>query len=710
MTDDKAPRPGETDRLGELIEILHQTHRQIREIAGETVDAVVHPASGTSYLLVQAQGDLRRKEGVERRHAAERAAILDALPAQIALLDLEGRIVAVNESWRRFARENALADNEFSVGRSYLEICDSAAGPNSGEAGAVADGIRDVLSGRADRYTLKYPCHAPDVQRWFLLTATPLGRDQPSGAVVMHVDISERYRAHERAGEWQRRLERLIDQARVGIMVHRDFAPILVNRELARLFGYEHPDDIMTLADLKVLFADHERGRVTGYNETRLAGGEAPAVYQMEGKRRDGAKLVLENRAFTIRWGEHTAVCAMFTDITAQLELEEQFRQAQRLEIVGQLTGGIAHDFNNLLTVILGNAELLVEGLAADRELRILAEMSAKAAERGAELTSRLLAFARRQPLDPKPTDVNLRIADMDRLLRRTLGEHIVIDRMHAVGLWQALIDSGQMENAILNLCINARDAMPGGGRLTIETANVRLDDAYAERQGDVEPGQYVMVAISDTGTGMDPKALERAFEPFFTTKEVGKGSGLGLSMVYGFVKQSRGHIRIYSELGQGTTVKLYLPRANAGDDPGVEALAEATIRPGTEKILLVEDDELVRRHVAAQLEGLGYRVVTAANAREALKELGRHDDVDLLFTDIVMPGGMTGRQLADEVRKSWPNLPVLFTSGYSENAIVHHGRLDPGVDFLSKPYRRQDLAAKLRLVLARGAVDERSA
>jgi len=384
---------------------------------------------------------------------------------------------------------------------------------------------------------------------------------------------------------------------------------------------------------------------------------------------------------------------------TAIDDLHARLRQSQKMEAIGQLTGGVAHDFNNLLTVILGSAELLVERLGKDPESRSLAEMTANAAERGAELTNRLLAFARRQPLDPRPTDINRQIADMDRLLRRTLGEHVEIEVVQAGGLWKAMIDAGQLENAILNLCINARDAMPDGGRLTVETANVRLDAAYAASQSEVEPGQYVMVAVSDTGIGMDAATLERAFEPFFTTKDVGKGSGLGLSMVYGFAKQSGGHVRIYSEAGQGTTVKLYLPRAETDQAP-VAAAAEPAIEKGKERILLVEDDDLVRGHVARQLDTLGYEVVAVANGPDAIEALRQRADIDLLFTDIVMPGGMNGREVAERAKALRPGLPVLFTSGYTENAIVHQGRLDRGVHLLQKPYRRQELAAKVRQAL----------
>ncbi|HSM80053.1 MAG TPA: ATP-binding protein [Nodosilinea sp.] len=406
------------------------------------------------------------------------------------------------------------------------------------------------------------------------------------------------------------------------------------------------------------------------------------------------------------RWFEVQAypssegLAVYFQDITDRIALEERLQQAQRLEAIGQLTGGVAHDFNNLLTVMMGNAELLSEALEPDPRLHPLATLIGSAAQRGAELTQRLLAFARRQPLDPRAVDVNQLLAATDGLLRRTLGEHIAIERVPAADLWPALIDPAQLESALLNLCLNARDAMAAGGQLTLETANIDLDATYASHNLEVTPGHYVMVAVSDTGTGIAPEHLEHVFEPFFTTKETGKGTGLGLSMVYGFVKQSGGHIKIYSEPGQGTTVRLYLPRFVGGAEPPTAAVAAAA-DGGSELILLVEDDESVRRYAQAQLAELGYRVLEAATGPAALALVRQHPDIDLLFTDVVMPGGMSGHDLARQARQLRPGLRVLYTSGYSENVIVNQGRLDAGVQLLSKPYGRADLSRKLRQALA---------
>ena len=385
-------------------------------------------------------------------------------------------------------------------------------------------------------------------------------------------------------------------------------------------------------------------------------------------------------------------------------ELNERLRRSQRLEAVGQLTGGLAHDFNNLLTVVLGNAELLSE-LNQDRpEQRQLAEMIGQAAQRGAALTQRLLAFARKQPLAPRPVDLNQMLAGMDTMLRSSLGAQVEIELIRAAGLWPAVVDPGQLENALLNLALNARDAMPDGGKLTLETANVRLDADYASQHAEVTPGQYVMLAVSDTGQGITRENLGRVFEPFFTTKEAGKGTGLGLAMVYGFVKQSGGHVSLYSEPGQGTTAKLYLPRAASTEAPAVEEAAPEQVEGGAGHILVVEDDPAVRAYAASQLRLLGYQVIEAEHAQAALAVLSSDAVVDLLFTDVVMPGGMNGRMLAEEARRLRPGLRVLYTSGYTENAIVHQGRLDPGALLLTKPYRRAALDRMVRQARAAAA------
>jgi PAS domain S-box-containing protein len=387
-------------------------------------------------------------------------------------------------------------------------------------------------------------------------------------------------------------------------------------------------------------------------------------------------------------------------DLTEKRAAEAQLRQAQKMEAVGQLTGGIAHDFNNILTVITGTIEILADAVADRPELAAIAKLIDEAAGRGADLTKHLLAFARRQPLQPREVDVNALVLETAKLLRPTLGEQIEIDPLLAEDASSALVDPSQLSTAILNLSLNARDAMPDGGKLVLETANIHLDEAYANMHSEVTAGHYVMIAVSDTGSGISAENLEKVFDPFFTTKEVGKGTGLGLSMVFGFIKQSNGHIKIYSEEGHGTTVKLYLPRATGLDQTASELLASTQIEGGHEVVLIVEDDALVRKYVIAQVQSLGYTTLEASNAAEALNAIDGNPTIDLLFTDVIMPGSMNGRQLVDEALKRRPSLKTLYTSGYTENAIVHHGRLDSGVLLLAKPYRKSDLARMIRLAL----------
>ncbi len=384
---------------------------------------------------------------------------------------------------------------------------------------------------------------------------------------------------------------------------------------------------------------------------------------------------------------------------------EAQIRQLQKMESIGQLTGGIAHDFNNMLAIVIGSLDMAKRRLTGDVDPRVSRSIdnANEGAQRAAQLTSRLLAFSRQQPLDPRPTDANKLVGGMSELLRRTIGEAVRVETVLAGGLWRAHIDGSQLENAIINLCVNARDAMPDGGHLTIETANAHLDDAYAAGHPEVEAGQYVMVSVNDTGTGMPPDVIARAFDPFFTTKGVGKGTGLGLSQVFGFIKQSRGHVKIYSEPGDGTVIKMYLPRFYGADSdsmPYAAAAPESLPRAKDDEIVMVVEDEDSVRHMSVDsLRELGYTVVQASDAAQALSLLAIQPRIDLLFTDIVMPD-MNGKILFDRAREQRPDLKVLYTTGYTRNAIVHNGMLDPGLAFLAKPFTLAQLAVKVRQVL----------
>jgi signal transduction histidine kinase/DNA-binding response OmpR family regulator len=453
------------------------------------------------------------------------------------------------------------------------------------------------------------------------------------------------------------------------------------------------------------LFFGHSETGVFAERDELIAGGiAAQAAIAIDNARLYHASRQAQESLRQLNDGLEQRVSA---EIAERMHAEELLRQAQKMEAVGQLTGGVAHDFNNLLTAVCGGADTLRRllpqelGQHGDRIWRAV-RMIETGSQRAASLTQRLLAFARRQALDPQPLDANKLVAGMSELLRRTLGEAVAIETVLAGGLWRAMADPNHLESALLNLAVNARDAMPNGGGLTIETANTYLDETYARQHQEVLPGQYVMIAVSDTGTGMTKDTMERVFEPFFTTKEVGQGTGLGLSQVYGFIKQSDGHIKLYSEPDHGTVVKLYLPRlvGEGQFDNAAEATAAAPNGGSGELVLVVEDDEAVRAYSTEALRELGYRVLTAANGWAGLEVLARHPAIRLLFTDVGLPGGMNGRQLADQARQQRPELLVLFTTGYARNAIVHGGILDPGTHLLPKPFTHGALAAKIRALL----------
>lgn len=422
--------------------------------------------------------------------------------------------------------------------------------------------------------------------------------------------------------------------------------------------------------------------------------------YRYTGRDGDTRYAVIDGKPVFDDAGAFKGYRGTASDTTDRVRLETQLRQSQRMDALGQLTGGIAHDFNNLLNIMLGNAELLE--LKVGKDPKALHNINALkgAVERAASLTNRLLAFSRQQSLSPVPTDVSALVDGLTEMLRRALGEIVDLQVVHGSELWPASIDQHQFENALINLAINARDAMADGGKLTIETANVTLDENYAGSREELTPGEYIAVSVSDTGTGISSTDLDKVFEPFFTTKGVGQGSGLGLSMVYGFAKQSGGHISIYSEVGHGTTIKLYLPRSN--EPAGTKELVATTInvRKGSERILIVEDDDSLRDVPASILRDQGYDVVEAGNGADAINLLKTEPEFDLLFTDVVLPGGMNGVDIAEKAVELQPNLKVLYTTGYAENSVVHHGRLKSGQTLINKPYQRSELLERVHTML----------
>jgi PAS domain S-box-containing protein len=456
--------------------------------------------------------------------------------------------------------------------------------------------------------------------------------------------------------------------------------------------------DMVRGVEVRLMAREPESTRLIEHLRRVVAGGGP--VFTRDPVNLAGGRRIWESILVPVRndEGRIDRIVASSRDVTEREESQARLRRAQRMEAVGHLTGGVAHDFNNILQVIRGNLELVASAVS-DPEASERVKNALHGADRAAELTRQLLAFARRQPLEPRVVSLGRLVGDMAEMLRRTLGEAIEVETVIAGGLWNTLADPAQVESAVLNLALNARDAMPNGGRLTMEITNAVLDQSYASQEREVEPGQYVMLAVSDTGQGMTPETLSRAFEPFFTTKGEERGTGLGLSMVYGFVKQSNGHVQIYSEPGEGTTVKIYLPRSGQSQ-AAAPVLASGALTGRREVVLVVEDDDLVRTSTVSMLRELGYTCIHASDGAAALDKLRSGAKIDLLFTDVVMPGPVKCRDLAREAQALHPGLPVLFTSGYSENAIVHQGRLDEGVQLLSKPFSREDLARKIRSLL----------
>ncbi len=538
--------------------------------------------------------------------------------------------------------------------------------------------------------------------------------------VCVTVDITDRKRAEDDLRELNKTLERRVAEATAerdriwavsqDLLGVASFEGYFVNANPAweAVLGWS-ADELRSIPFMDLV---HPDDRATTTDEmSRLAQGARTLRFENRYRAKSGDHRWLSWTAVP----EGELIYCVARDVTAEREAaaeleraQEALRQSQKMEAVGQLTGGVAHDFNNMLAVVIGSLDLLGRRIGtADVRARRYLDAAGDGARRAALLTQRLLAFSRQQPLRPEPVDVNRLVAGISDLLRHSLGGDVRLETVLAGGLWRSFADPNQLENAILNLAVNARDAMPEGGRLTVETQNAHLDERYAAAHPGVPSGQYVLVAVTDTGVGMSPEVVAKAFDPFFTTKEVGKGTGLGLSQVYGFVKQSGGHVKIYSELGQGTTVKIYLPRFVGEGPERAEGNGPDDVPLGEQQeiVLVVEDEPAVRQFSVDALSELGYRVLEADSAGAALRLLDMHPEVSLLFTDVVMPE-VNGRKLADEARRRRPDLKVLFTTGYSRNAVVHNGILDPGVELIGKPFTVEELAAKIRAVLDHPTTD----
>jgi len=604
----------------------------------------------------------------------------------ISYHDAERRFLFLNrtmEQWFNVTAEQAIGKTvDGLVSQEYLQILAP---------------IRDRFAVGEYRYeaTLPYPDgHRRTVDVAFVPDTNDSGN--PGGFYTLAIDISARKQAEQSLEASVRQLRAIADNLPVAI-AYQDAENRFrfVNRTLEQWFATTEAE--MLGKTIHPFVSDAYLAAIEPVRVALAAGRTTleAAVPFPDGKTRtvDSTMIIDRDENGSPR-GRYT----LLVDMSDRKAAEEQMRQSQKMQAIGKLTGGVAHDFNNLLAVIAGNLDLAAER-NSDEKIAKLLEPARRAAERGSTLTKSLLAFSRQQPLSPQVADLNTLSRDMTELLRRTLPSNIGIEFVGGAGLWKSEVDPGQLQNALLNLVVNARDAMPDGGRLTIETQNARIDTEYAATH-DLPAGQYVMLAVSDTGTGMPAEVIARAFEPFYTTKDVGQGTGLGLSMVYGFAKQSGGHVAIYSEVGSGTTVKIYLPRWKGQEAGATPHASRAVPAAASETVLVVEDDADMRLIAVTMMRSLGYTVIEAPDGGRALKALAEHPAVALLLTDVVLAGAMNGRRLAEEARQVTPQLKVLFMSGYTEDAIVHHGRLDQGVNFIQKPFRKHDLAIKAREAL----------
>lgn len=677
------------------------------------IDFVLQPlkdANGAVFATFVEGSDVTERAVAERALRASEArfrTFAQAMPNHVWAARDDGSVEWINDR----VHEYAGAERTALLGRGSDQLVhrDDQARYRAAWAASVATGAPLDVEIRIRRHDGDY--------RWHLVRARrspgEAGESRDNGLWIgSSIDIEEQKRASEALAASNATLEERV-----------------ARRTAERDRMWRLSKDIMLVADLRgTLFAVNPAfTAILGWTEAEVLAtplldlvhpdDREPTIRQIDLLRHGGQVFRFENRYrrkngswCNLSWTaspDEQYIHAVGRDISADLAQMEAMRrteaalqQAQKMETIGKLTGGVAHDFNNLLQVIGGNLQLIARRAEGLPEIRKRVENAMSGVERGAKLASSLLSFARRQPLEPRAVKIGRLLGSMEDMMRRALGEEIDVEMVISGGLWTTEVDPAQLENAILNLAINARDAMDGAGKLTIEVANAALDAAYCAGHPEVAPGQYVLLAVSDTGSGMPQHVIDQAFEPFFSTKPEGKGTGLGLSMVYGLVKQSGGHVKIYSEVGEGTTVKIYLPRSLQQEDHAGEQAAQP-VTGGHETVLVVEDDEQVRLTVVDMLNDLGYRVLRANDAASALTVIDSGIHVDLLFTDVVMPGPLRSPELAKKARERLPHVAVLFTSGYTENAIVHGGRLDPGVELLGKPYTRDALARKIRHVLA---------
>ncbi len=636
----------------------------------------------------------KRAEEAVRTSEGQLKALLDSALDACVTMDETGRLT----SWSAAAEAVFGWPASEAIGRSLADTIipqQHREGHARGLARFLETGEGPILRQRIEITALHRDGREFPVE----LTVTPirLGDHWLFGAFVR--DLTEEKHAEEALRRSEASYRGLVEHAAYGIYrATADGKFLMVNPALFTMLGFPSADDLLKMDASRDVYVDPAaRARILARCEQF-----GSAIEEVAWRRRDGSVITVRLNGRPVRAPDGTIECFEFIvdDVTEQRALEERLRQTQKMEAVGRLAGGIAHDFNNLLTAILGSVDFLRQALGPEHPEHAETEEIQKAALRAADLTRQLLAFSRQQVLAPKVLDVDALVTNLEKMLRRLIGEDVELRFVAKASRAAVLADPGQLEQVIVNLVVNARDAMPRGGKLTIETATVDLDAGYAWEHGTVEPGRYVMLAVTDTGVGIDRAAQARLFEPFFTTKEFGKGTGLGLATVYGIVKQSGGYIWVYSEPGQGATFKVYLPRVEPAGEPVAAPQPPARALGGTETILLAEDEAAVRTLARRVLEKHGYKLLLAATGRDGVQVAEQHAaPIDLLVTDVVMPE-MGGRELAQRLTARQPGLKVLFLSGYTDDAIVHHGVLDAGVAFLQKPFKPDDLVRKIRAVL----------
>jgi PAS domain S-box-containing protein len=690
---------GESGMIECEIEGLKGSRRWLEMYAAPLRD----PAENRTVLLGIAQDitERKRSELAQRQREAFIRSILDSALAMIAVLDSTGVIIAVNQAWRDFADSNrGKGPVREDIGANYLDVCRTATGLSSEEAKQASEGIQAVINGSISRFQMEYSCDSPTGIRWFLMWAGPLNRPE-GGVVVSHIDITERKKAEAAQRRSDAELRTFVENAPYAIYrstIEHGGRFLAVNPALVKMLGYETEEEVLALNLEKDLYRDPEERHVLmpliqshgSYNN-----------HELHWNTKSGKELIVRSSGRLVRAEDGTeSFESIAEDVSERRLLEQQFRQAQKMEAIGRLAGGVAHDFNNILGVIMGFSELSRAELNAEHPVaEHLAEIET-AAKRAISLTRQLLAFSRQQVVFPKVLNLNEVVNNVSKMLSMAIGEDIALSFKPSVPLGSIKCDLGQMEQILMNLAVNARDAMPNGGQIVIETRDVELDENYCLAHEDTVPGQYVMLSMSDTGCGMDEATRSRIFEPFFTTKELGVGTGLGLSTVYGIVKQSGGYIWVYSEPQRGTTFKIYFPRIPEITAPSADSMASQEKRGGTETILLVEDDYSLRNLTSGILMSAGYKVLEAQSPEKALQMIKDSSaPIHLLLTDVIMPN-MNGVELWQQAKELKPGMKVMFISGYAGDILARQIILVPNLVLLEKPFSRGSLLTKVHEVL----------